>query len=123
MRVVILVLLTCGCFLRRANAGGRADLWHDAVRPAFADDRVLLYTSGFFGGSGWHCLQPFQYGKPCFAAGCGNRCAFKENEKGNTGCGQVVPAGFLCIADGHAVFSDGEVLVILWIHFEEIYTF
>lgn len=26
-------------------------------------------------------------------------------------------AGFLCIADGHAVFPDGEVLVILGIPF------
>lgn len=31
----------------------------------------------------------------------------------------MVPTGFLCIADRHAVFSDGEVLVILWIHFEK----
>ena len=78
----------------------------------------LVLASGkipywILGGSGWRRLQPFQYGKPCFAAGCGNRCAFKENEKRNTGCGQVVPAGFLCIVDGHAVFPDGEILVIL----------
>ena len=44
----------------------------------------LVLASGkipywILGGSGWRRLQPFQYGKPCFAAGWGNRCAFKES--------------------------------------------
>ena len=44
---------------------------------------------------------------PMLTAGftCGNGCAFKENGKGNTGCGEMVPFGFLYGANGYAVFS------------------
>lgn len=95
-----------------ANVCGRIDLWHDALHPSSADDRLLLYASASFGGSDWSSLQPFWHGKPGLAAGGGNGRPFKENGKGNTGCGKVVSPGVLCCADGNAVFPFIAVLGI-----------
>ena len=40
-----------------SDADGWTDLWYDTMYPSFADDRVLLYTAGSFGGDDRYCIQ------------------------------------------------------------------
>ena len=88
-----------------SDADGWTDLWYDTMYPSFADDRVLLYTAGSFGGDDRYCIQSFQHGQPCSAAGCSDRGAFKEDGQGDTRCGKMVPSGFLFSANGYAISS------------------
>lgn len=49
------------------------------------------------------CLQPFQHGRPRAAVSDCDWYAFKKDEKGDTGRGEMVPSGILCIADSYAL--------------------
>lgn len=92
------------------NVYGRHFIWHDSMRPAFADGRVLLCASCPCGRCDRDCVQPCEHGKPGSAAGGSDRCAFKENEEGDSRCGEMVPVGFVCVADDYAVSVESKLL-------------
>lgn len=71
---------------------------------SFFFGRVLLYSACPCGGRDGDCVQPCEHGKSGSAAGGSDRCAFKENEEGDSRCSKMVPAGFVCVADGYAFF-------------------
>lgn len=89
-----------------SDADGWTDLWHDAMRPSFADDWLLLHTASSFGRDDRCCIQSFQHGQPCPASGRSDRSAFKENGQGDTRCGKMVSLGFLFSVNGYAISSD-----------------
>ncbi len=88
-------------------ADGRPDLWYAPLCAAAFDDWILFYIACFIGGNDGYCIQPFQHGKPCAAVSDCDRHAFKKDEEGDTGCGEMVPAGILCIVNGYALRIQG----------------
>ena len=94
----------------------------DEEKELFDDGSHIVYVNGKYRGNDeigklmhdFSCTNPNDMNYEALAK---RARYFKENEKGNTGCGKVVSSGILCCAYGNAVFPyiTGLTINTFWV--------